>query len=78
VVGLKEIYGFVYDRPKSALSESFRAIRSSFSISKKAKMDGAKTLMKHHLSVGRKNILFYKYRPFLRLAKKKTVIIGVI
>jgi Mrp family chromosome partitioning ATPase len=34
----------VYEKPKSALSESFRAIRSS-SISIKAKRDGAKTLM---------------------------------
>jgi Mrp family chromosome partitioning ATPase len=36
----------VYEKPKSALSESFRAIRSSLQyLYKKQNVDGAKTLM---------------------------------
>jgi Mrp family chromosome partitioning ATPase len=52
------------------------AIRSSLQYLYKANVDGAKTLMITSVPVGRKNILFYKYRYRFALSGKKTVIIG--
>jgi capsular exopolysaccharide synthesis family protein len=81
VVGLSmdEIDLAVFNKPKSALSESFRAIRSSLQfLYKKQHVDGAKTLMITS-SVGGEGKTFCSLNiaTVFALSEKKTVIIGL-
>lgn len=68
----------VYDKPKSALSESFRAIRSSLQyLYKKQNLDGAKTLMiTSSVSGEGKTFCSINIATVFALSEKKTVIIG--
>jgi len=69
----------VFNKPKSALSESFRAIRSSLQfLYKKQHVDGAKTLMITS-SVGGEGKTFCSLNiaTVFALSEKKTVIIGL-
>ena len=68
----------VYDRPKSALSESFRAIRSSLQyLYKKQNVDGAKTLMiTSSVSGEGKTFCSINIATVFALSEKKTVIVG--
>ncbi len=81
VVGLsKEISDLaVFDRPKSALSESFRAIRSSLQfLYKQQNVDGAKTLMiTSSVSGEGKTFCSINIATVFALSEKKTVIIGL-
>ena len=81
VVGLnKEITDLaVYDRPKSALSESFRAIRSSLQfLYKKQNVDGAKTLMiTSSVSGEGKTFCSINIATVFALSEKRTVIVGL-
>ena len=69
----------VFDKPKSALSESFRAIRSSFQfLYKKQNVDGAKTLMiTSSVSGEGKTFCSINIATVFALSEKKTVIIGL-
>jgi capsular exopolysaccharide synthesis family protein len=69
----------VYDKPKSALSESFRAIRSSLQfLYKKQHVDGAKTLMiTSSVSGEGKTFCSLNIATVFALSEKKTVIIGL-
>ncbi len=69
----------VYERPKSALSESFRAIRSSLQFLYKQKnLDGAKTLMiTSSVSGEGKTFCTLNIATVFALSEKKTVIIGL-
>ncbi|MEM8520369.1 polysaccharide biosynthesis tyrosine autokinase [Flavobacterium sp. PL12] len=69
----------VYDKPKSALSESFRAIRSSLQfLYKKQNVDGAKTLMiTSSISGEGKTFCSINIATVFALSEKKTVIIGL-
>jgi capsular exopolysaccharide synthesis family protein len=69
----------VYDKPKSALSESFRAIRSSLQyLYKQQKLDGAKTLMiTSSVSGEGKTFCSLNIATVFALSEKKTVIIGL-
>jgi succinoglycan biosynthesis transport protein ExoP len=69
----------VYNKPKSALSESFRAIRSSLQfLYKKQKLDGAKTLMiTSSVSGEGKTFCTLNIATVFALSEKKTVIIGL-
>jgi len=69
----------VYDKPKSALSESFRAIRSSLQfLYKQQKLDGAKTLMiTSSVSGEGKTFCTLNIATVFALSEKKTVIIGL-
>ena len=81
VVGLnKEVTDLaVYDRPKSALSESFRAIRSSLQfLYKQQNVEGAKTLMiTSSVSGEGKTFCSINIATVFALSEKKTVIIGL-
>lgn len=69
----------VFDKPKSALSESFRAIRSSLQfLYKQQKLDGAKTLMiTSSVSGEGKTFCSLNIATVFALSEKKTVIIGL-
>ena len=69
----------VYNKPKSALSESFRAIRSSLQfLYKQKKLDGAKTLMiTSSVSGEGKTFCTLNIATVFALSEKKTVIIGL-
>jgi capsular exopolysaccharide synthesis family protein len=69
----------VYDKPKSALSESFRVIRSSLQyLYKQQKLDGAKTLMiTSSVSGEGKTFCSLNIATVFALSEKKTVIIGL-
>ena len=69
----------VYDRPKSALSESFRAIRSSLQfLYKQQNVDGAKTLMiTSSVSGEGKTFCSINIATVFALSEKKTVVIGL-
>lgn len=69
----------VYDKPKSALSESFRAIRSSLQfLYKKQNLDGAKTLMiTSSVSGEGKTFCSINISTVFALSEKKTVIVGL-
>ena len=81
VVGINKEYTnlAVFDRPKSALSESFRAIRSSLQfLYKKQNVDGAKTLMiTSSISGEGKTFCSINIATVFALSEKKTVIIGL-
>ncbi len=81
VVGLsKEASSLaVFERPKSALSESFRAIRSSLQfLYKQQQLDGAKTLMiTSSVSGEGKTFCALNIATVFALSEKKTVIIGL-
>ncbi len=69
----------VYDKPKSALSESFRAIRSSLQfIYKKNHVDGTKTLMLTSTISGEgKSFCSINIATVFALSEKKTIIVGL-
>lgn len=69
----------VYEKPKSALSESFRAIRSSLQfLYKKQNVDGAKTLMiTSSVSGEGKTFCSINIATVFALSEKKTVVIGM-
>jgi capsular exopolysaccharide synthesis family protein len=69
----------VYEKPKSALSESFRAIRSSLQfLYKQQNVDGAKTLMiTSSVSGEGKTFCSLNIATVFALSEKKTVIIGL-
>ncbi|MDD5149978.1 MAG: polysaccharide biosynthesis tyrosine autokinase [Flavobacterium sp.] len=69
----------VYEKPKSALSESFRAIRSSLQfLYKQQNLDGAKTLMiTSSVSGEGKTFCTLNIATVFALSEKKTVIIGL-
>lgn len=69
----------VFDKPKSALSESFRAIRSSLQfLYKRQQVDGAKTLMVTSSVSGEgKTFCSLNIATVFALSEKKTVIIGL-
>ena len=69
----------VYNRPKSALSESFRAIRTSLQfLYKKQNSEGAKTLMiTSSVSGEGKTFCSLNIATVFALSEKKTVIIGL-
>lgn len=81
VVGLnKEITNLaVFDKPKSALSESFRAIRSSLQFLYKSQhVEGAKTLMiTSSVSGEGKTFCSINIATVFALSEKKTVIVGL-
>lgn len=80
VIGLKKSGSnlAVFEKPKSALSESFRAIRSSLQfLFKKQKLDGAKTLMLTSSVSGEgKTFCSVNIATVFALSEKKTVIVG--
>ncbi|WP_281336382.1 polysaccharide biosynthesis tyrosine autokinase [Flavobacterium eburneipallidum] len=69
----------VFEKPKSALSESFRAIRSSLQfLYKQQKLDGAKTLMiTSSVSGEGKTFCALNIATVFALSEKKTVILGL-
>jgi polysaccharide biosynthesis transport protein len=69
----------VFNKPKSALSESFRAIRSSLQfLYKKQNVDGAKTLMiTSSVSGEGKTFCSINIATVFALSEKKTVIVGL-
>jgi succinoglycan biosynthesis transport protein ExoP len=69
----------VYEKPKSALSESFRAIRSSLQfLYKKSNVAGAKTLMiTSSVSGEGKTFCSINIATVFALSEKKTVIVGL-
>ncbi|MCW2117721.1 capsular exopolysaccharide synthesis family protein [Flavobacterium sp. 7A] len=69
----------VFDRPKSALSESFRAIRSSLQfLYKQQNVDGAKTVMvTSSISGEGKTFCSLNIATVFALSEKKTVIVGL-
>lgn len=69
----------VFDKPKSALSESFRAIRSSLQfLYKKQLVSGAKTLMiTSSISGEGKTFCSINIATVFALSEKKTVIVGL-
>jgi capsular exopolysaccharide synthesis family protein len=69
----------VFDRPKSALSESFRAIRSSLQfLYKQQNVGGAKTLMiTSSVSGEGKTFCSINIATVFALSEKKTVVIGL-
>jgi capsular exopolysaccharide synthesis family protein len=81
VVGLYKEIGelAVFDRPKSALSESFRAIRSSLQfLYKKQHVEGGKTLMiTSSVSGEGKTFCSINIATVFALSEKKTVIVGL-
>jgi polysaccharide biosynthesis transport protein len=68
----------VFEKPKSALSESFRAIRSSLQfLYKKQKVEGSKTLMVTSSVSGEgKTFCTVNIATVFALSEKKTVIVG--
>jgi polysaccharide biosynthesis transport protein len=81
VVGINttKSYLAVYDKPKSALSESFRAIRSSLQfLYKKQNLSGTKTLMLTSTISGEgKTFCSINIATVFALSEKKTVIVGL-
>jgi len=81
VVGLYKEKGelAVFDKPKSAMSESFRAIRSSLQfLYKKQLVDGGKTLMiTSSISGEGKTFCSINIATVFALSEKKTVIVGL-
>ena len=81
IVGLKhsETNLSVFERPKSALSESFRAIRSSLQfLYKKQSFEGAKTLMLTSSVSGEgKTFCSLNIATVFALSEKKTIILGL-
>ena len=81
IVGLKysESNLSVFERPKSALSESFRAIRSSLQyLYKKQNVDGSKTLMLTSSVSGEgKTFCSLNIATVFALSEKKTIILGL-
>jgi len=69
----------VFDKPKSPLSEAFRAIRSSLQfLYKKQQLDGAKTLMiTSSISGEGKTFCSINIATVFALSEKKTVIVGL-
>lgn len=69
----------VFERPKSALSESFRALRSSLQfLYKKQNLDGAKTLMiTSSVSGEGKTFCSINIATVFALSEKKTIIVGL-
>ncbi|WP_366184881.1 polysaccharide biosynthesis tyrosine autokinase [Flavobacterium ovatum] len=69
----------VFEKPKSALSESFRAIRSSLQfLYKQQNLDGAKTLMiTSSVSGEGKTFCSVNIATVFALSEKKTVIVGL-
>ncbi|MCD0473645.1 polysaccharide biosynthesis tyrosine autokinase [Flavobacterium sp. EDS] len=69
----------VFDKPKSALSESFRSIRSSLQfLYKKQQVDGAKTLMiTSSISGEGKTFCSINIATVFALSEKRTVIVGL-
>jgi succinoglycan biosynthesis transport protein ExoP len=69
----------VFEKPKSALSESFRAIRSSLQfLYKKSNVEGAKTLMiTSSVSGEGKTFCSINIATVFALSEKKTVIVGL-
>jgi succinoglycan biosynthesis transport protein ExoP len=69
----------VFDKPKSALSESFRAIRSSLQfLYKKQQVDGAKTLMiTSSVSGEGKTFCSINIATVFALSEKRTIIVGL-
>jgi succinoglycan biosynthesis transport protein ExoP len=69
----------VFEKPKSALSESFRAIRSSLQfLYKKQNLDGAKTLMiTSSVSGEGKTFCSLNIATVFALSEKKTVVVGL-
>ncbi|WP_298150115.1 exopolysaccharide transport family protein [Flavobacterium sp.] len=69
----------VFERPKSALSESFRAIRSSLQfLYKKKSVEGAKTLMiTSSVSGEGKTFCSINIATVFAMSEKKTIIIGL-
>ena len=69
----------VFEKPKSALSEAFRGIRSSLQfLYKKKQLDGAKTLMiTSSISGEGKTFCSINIATVFALSEKKTVIIGL-
>lgn len=81
IVGVKhsESNLSVFERPKSALSESFRAIRSSLQfLYKKQNIDGSKTLMLTSSVSGEgKTFCSLNIATVFALSEKKTIILGL-
>jgi capsular exopolysaccharide synthesis family protein len=81
IVGVKhsESNLSVFERPKSALSESFRAIRSSLQfLYKKQSVNGAKTLMLTSSVSGEgKTFCSLNIATVFALSEKKTIILGL-
>lgn len=81
VIGKKHLISnlAVFEKPKSALSESFRAIRSSLQfIYKKNHVDGTKTLMLTSTISGEgKTFCSINIATVFALSEKKTVILGL-
>ncbi len=81
IVGVKhsESNLSVFERPKSALSESFRAIRSSLQfLYKKNHVEGAKTLMiTSSVSGEGKTFCSLNIATVFALSEKKTIILGL-
>jgi capsular exopolysaccharide synthesis family protein len=81
IVGVKhsETNLSVFERPKSALSESFRAIRSSLQfLYKKQNIEGTKTLMLTSSVSGEgKTFCSLNIATVFALSEKKTIIIGL-
>ena len=69
----------VFDKPKSPLSEAFRAIRSSLQfLYKKQQLDGAKTLMiTSSISGEGKTFCSINIATVFALSEKRTVIVGL-
>jgi len=69
----------VFEKPKSALSESFRAIRSSLQfLYKKQHLDGAKTLMLTSSVSGEgKTFCSINIATVFAMSEKKTIILGL-
>ena len=81
VVGVnrKAVSLAVFDKPKSALSEAFRTIRSSLQfLYKKQQLNGAKTLMiTSSISGEGKTFCSINIATVFALSEKKTVIVGL-
>jgi capsular exopolysaccharide synthesis family protein len=81
VIGIKQSQSnlAVFERPKSALSESFRAIRSSLQfLYKKHEIEGAKTIMlTSSISGEGKTFCSLNIATVFALSEKKTVIVGL-
>jgi capsular exopolysaccharide synthesis family protein len=81
VVGKKQSVGnlAVFEKPKSALSESFRAIRSSLQfLYKKQNIDGSKTLMvTSSISGEGKTFCSLNIATVFAMSEKKTIIVGL-
>ncbi len=78
-VNTSKSYLAVFDKPKSALSESFRAIRSSLQfLYKKQNLSGTKTLMLTSTISGEgKTFCSINIATVFALSEKKTVIVGL-